>query len=73
MNERICVGCEQCVSGCAYKATTLDPEKKVVRVNEAICEGCGACVVACPSKAIKNWTPRQFFDMVDVFTQEYKG
>ncbi|MCL0095710.1 CoB--CoM heterodisulfide reductase iron-sulfur subunit A family protein [Dehalococcoidia bacterium] len=75
VNERVCVGCEQCVSVCAYKATTLDPEKKVARVNEAICEGCGACVVACPSKAMKhkNWTPRQFFDMVDVFTQEYKG
>ncbi|MCL0080442.1 CoB--CoM heterodisulfide reductase iron-sulfur subunit A family protein, partial [Dehalococcoidia bacterium] len=62
VNERICVGCEQCVSVCAYKATTLDPDKKVARVNEAVCEGCGACVVACPSKAMKhkNWTPRQF-------------
>ena len=74
VNERICVGCEQCVSVCAYKATTLDAEKKVARVNEAVCEGCGACVVACPSKAMKhkNWTPRQFFDMVDVFTREYE-
>ncbi len=75
VNERVCVGCEQCVSVCAYKATTLDPDRKVARVNEAVCEGCGACVVACPSKAMKhkNWTPRQFFDMVDVFTREYMG
>jgi heterodisulfide reductase subunit A len=73
VDEEICVGCGQCVSVCAYKAATLDEKRKVANVNEAICEGCGACAVTCPSKAMKhkNWTPKQFFNMVDVFTKEY--
>lgn len=73
VDEEICVGCGQCVSVCAYKAVTLDEKRKVARVNEAICEGCGACAATCPSKAIqhKNWTPKQFFTMVDVLTRDY--
>jgi heterodisulfide reductase subunit A len=75
VDDEICVGCGQCVEVCAYKATTLDAKKKVARVNEAVCEGCGACAATCPSKAMKhkNWTPKQFFDMIDVFTNEYGG
>lgn len=75
VDEEICVGCGQCVEVCAYKAVTLDEKKKVASVNEAICEGCGACAATCPSKAMKhkNWTPKQFFDMIDVFTKEYSG
>jgi heterodisulfide reductase subunit A len=47
--------------------------KKVARVNEAVCDGCGACAVTCPSKAIshKNWTARQFFEIIDIATAEY--
>lgn len=73
VDEEICVGCGQCVSVCAYKAVTLDEKRKVARVNEAICEGCGACAATCPSKAMqhKNWTPKQFFNIVDVLTREY--
>ena len=66
----VCKGCGQCVSICAYEAVDLDPRKKIARVNEALCEGCGACAATCPSKAMKhrNWTPRQFFEMLDVVT-----
>jgi heterodisulfide reductase subunit A len=66
----VCKGCGQCVSICAYEAVDLDPKKKIARVNEALCEGCGACAATCPSKAMKhrNWTPRQFFEMLDVVT-----
>jgi heterodisulfide reductase subunit A len=75
VDEEICVGCGQCVEVCTYKATTLDEKKKVASVNEAICEGCGACAATCPSKAMKhkNWTPKQFFNMIDAFTKEYGG
>ncbi len=64
----VCKGCGQCVSICAYKAIELDARKNVARVNEALCEGCGACAATCPSKAVKhrNWTPAQFFEMLDV-------
>jgi heterodisulfide reductase subunit A len=68
VDEEVCTGCGQCVSICTYNAISLDEKKRLARVNEALCEGCGACAATCPSKAIKhkNWTPRQFFDMIDV-------
>jgi heterodisulfide reductase subunit A len=73
VDTEVCSGCGQCVSICAYQAIELDPKKGVARVNEALCEGCGACAVACPAKAMKhrNWTPGQFFDIIDVMTAEY--
>ncbi len=73
VDSEVCSGCEQCVSICSYQAIELDPKKRVAKVNEAVCEGCGACAVACPSKAMshKNWTSRQFFEMIDVATAEY--
>ena len=73
VDSEVCVGCGQCVAICAYKAIELDPKRRVARVNEAVCEGCGACVVTCPSKAMrhKNWTPKQFFEMIDVGVSEY--
>jgi heterodisulfide reductase subunit A len=73
VDEETCVGCGQCVSICPYKAIELDPIKKVAHVNEAVCEGCGGCAATCPSKAMKhrNWTPTQFFEMIDVASEEY--
>jgi len=73
VDTEVCSGCGQCVSVCAFKAIELEPRKKTARVNEALCEGCGACAVTCPSKAIKhkNWTPGQFFEMIDVIATEY--
>jgi len=68
VDEEPCTGCGQCVASCTYRAIELDDSKKVARVNEVLCEGCGACATVCPSKAMqhKNWTPRQFFEMIDV-------
>jgi len=68
VDEEVCNGCGQCVSVCTYKAIDIDERRKIARVNEALCEGCGACAVTCPSKAMqhRNWTPRQFFEMIDV-------
>ena len=73
VDEEVCTGCGQCVSICTYKAIELDERRKIARVNEALCEGCGACAVTCPSKAMqhKNWTHRQFFEMINVAVQEY--
>lgn len=73
VDEEVCSGCGQCVSICTYKAIEIDPRRKVARVNEALCEGCGACAATCPSKAMKhkNWSPRQFFEMLDIMTGEY--
>ena len=73
VDTEVCSGCGQCVAVCSYQAIELDPVKKVARVNEAICVGCGACAATCPSKAMqhKNWTARQFFEVIDIATAEY--
>ena len=56
-------------------AIEIDPKTKVAKVNEAVCKGCGACAVNCPSKAmqLKNFTPKQIIDMINVATEEYAG
>ena len=73
VDPEVCRGCGQCVAICAFKAIELDPVKKVAWVNEAICDGCGACAVTCPSGAMqhRNWTARQFFEVIDIATAEY--
>lgn len=73
VDAEVCSGCGQCVSVCAYTAIDIDPKRRVAVVNEAVCVGCGACAITCPSKAMqhKNWTPRQFLEMIDVASAEY--
>ena len=73
VDEEVCTGCGQCASVCAYKAIEIDARRRVARVNAALCEGCGACAATCPSKAMqhRNWTPSQFFEMIDAATTEY--
>jgi len=73
VDQEVCSGCGLCVSICAYKAPELDPKKRVARVNEALCEGCGACAALCPSGAMqhKNFSNRQFFEMIEVAAGNY--
>lgn len=73
VDEEVCSGCGYCVPICTYKAIEIDPRRRVAKVNEALCEGCGACAATCPSGAMrhKNFTYRQFFDMIDVATGAY--
>ena len=73
VDQEVCSGCGLCVSICAYKAPELDPKKRVARVNEALCEGCGACASLCPSGAMqhKNFSNRQFFEMIEVAAGDY--
>jgi heterodisulfide reductase subunit A len=68
VDEEICTGCGQCVSICTYNAIDIN-SRMIAEVNEVLCEGCGACSVTCPAKAIqlKNWSPRQFFEMINAF------
>ncbi len=75
VDEEICSGCGYCEITCAYSAVEVDPRNKVARVNEAVCKGCGACGVSCPSKAmqLKNFTPKQIMDMINVATNDYVG
>jgi len=75
VDEDVCSGCGYCEAVCPYLAIEIDPRRKVAIVNETLCKGCGACAVNCPSKAmqLKNFTPKQVMDMIDVATAEYAG
>jgi len=75
VDEEVCSGCGYCEAVCPYLAIEIDPRRKVAVVNEALCKGCGACAVNCSSKAmqLKNFTPEQVMDMIDVATAEYAG
>jgi len=75
VDEEVCSGCGYCEAVCPYSAIEIDPKRKVAKVNDVLCKGCGACTVNCPSKAmqLKNFTPKQIMDMIDVATLEYAG
>ena len=75
VDEEVCAGCGICEAICAYSAIEIDPRTKKAVVNEAVCKGCGACAVNCPSKAmqLKNLSPKQIMDVIDVATKEYAG
>lgn len=61
VNEKDCVGCQQCIQVCPYQAISYIEDIKKARVNEALCKGCGTCVGACLPKCIglKHFTDEQ--------------
>ncbi len=73
VDPEVCSACGKCVDVCAYGAPFIDEKKRVACVNVAICEGCGACAAACPSGAMRhrNFTARQFMEMVDNAVKTY--
>lgn len=53
VNEKLCCGCQTCISVCPYSAISFNEIKKVSEINEVLCKGCGTCGSACPTGAIK--------------------
>lgn len=51
IREELCGGCGTCVKTCMFKASSIDPVKKVSVINEERCKGCGNCVTSCPTGA----------------------
>jgi ferredoxin len=52
VDERLCVGCEQCFLDCPYEAISMMPrtddrEGLVARVNPTLCVSCGICAGSC--------------------------
>ena len=52
IDEEKCVGCGNCVTGCAEGALQI-VDGKAKLVNETFCDGLGACIGTCPTDALK--------------------
>ncbi|MEZ4524403.1 MAG: 4Fe-4S binding protein [Desulfobacterales bacterium] len=52
IDEELCDGCGQCVTGCAEGALEIADGKAKV-VAERFCDGLGACIGECPTGALK--------------------
>lgn len=52
IDEELCDGCGQCVSGCAEGALQIIDGKARV-VSEIFCDGLGACIGDCPRAALR--------------------
>ena len=67
VNEKLCCGCQTCVSVCPYTAISFNIEKKASEVNEVLCKGCGTCGAACPAGAItsKHFTDLQIISEIE--------
>ncbi len=50
IDERLCIGCEACISICPNKALTM--KEGVAKVIRPFCNGCGYCVYGCGEEAI---------------------
>ncbi len=51
INEEFCSGCGTCVKTCMFKASSIDPIRKISVIDEQRCKGCGNCVTSCPTGA----------------------
>ena len=52
VDEELCNGCGNCVTGCAEGALAII-DGKARLVNEVFCDGLGACLGECPTGALK--------------------
>ena len=51
VDENLCLGCEDCIPRCQFKALSM--QSNMIQVNESRCAGCGLCVSICMEDALK--------------------
>lgn len=56
IDENLCSGCGTCIKTCMFKASRIDPLRKVSVIDEQRCKGCGNCVTSCPTGARDLYT-----------------
>jgi Pyruvate/2-oxoacid:ferredoxin oxidoreductase delta subunit len=52
IDEELCDGCGQCVTGCAEGALAIVDDKARV-ISDNLCDGLGACIGECPAGALQ--------------------
>ena len=76
VDEKMCMGCGECVSVCAYDALELRDTRrgKKAVVNPVLCKGDGLCNAKCPTGAIqlKHFTDEELLNQIDATVPEEK-
>lgn len=69
VNERICMGCGECVAACTYGAIEMKKTKRGDKavVNPVLCKGDGLCNAKCPTGAIslKHYTEEALLNQIE--------
>jgi len=69
VNERMCMGCGECISACTYGAIEFRETRqgKKAVVNPVLCKGDGLCNAKCPTGAIslKHYTDEALLSQID--------
>jgi heterodisulfide reductase subunit A len=69
VDEKMCIGCGQCISVCAYDAIEFLETRQVKKavVNPVLCKGDGLCNAHCPTGAIqlKHFTDEEILAQID--------
>jgi len=67
VQDKLCAGCQTCMSMCPYGAIEFNAEKHISHIISAVCKACGCCAAACPAGAIKvrHFTDEQIYAQIE--------
>ncbi len=75
IREELCGGCGTCVKTCLFKASCIDPVRKVSIIDEKRCKGCGNCVTSCPTGArdLLSYPQKYLTKAIDILSADKNG
>jgi heterodisulfide reductase subunit A len=67
VRDKLCAGCQKCMSLCPYGAIEFNQEKHISHIISSVCKACGCCAAGCPSGAIdvRHYTDEQIFAQIE--------